>query len=212
MRAEQLGVDTAWFPQVLGFDAFGVLGLAAARTSRIRLGSAVIPTYPRHPVQAAQAAQVVQAAAHGRFALGVSPGHRAWIEGTYGLSFDRPIRHAREWLMVVRALLAGEQVDAAGNIFGASGRLPSGRPDVPLILAATGPQLLAVGGELADGVLTWLCDEKYLRDIAVPAIERGARRGRRTAPPLTAGALICVTDDAATARPAERPPGPARPV
>ena len=178
-RAEQLGVTTAWFPQTMGFDALGVLGLAAGRTASVRLGTAVIPTYPRHPVQAAQAAQVTGAAAGGRFVLGVSNGHRAWVEGHYGLPFDRPVRHAREWVRVVRSLLAGERVAAADSIFGIDAQLPARGPAVPVVLAATGPQLLAVGSEVADGVLTWLCDEEYLREIAVPAIARGARRAGR---------------------------------
>ena len=107
--AEGLGVDSAWFSQPPGgLDALMVLALAAGKTRSVRLGTAVIPTYPSHPLVTARAARTADAAAPGRVVLGVSSGHRAWIEQEYGLRFERPVRQVTEWVRTVRRLLGGE--------------------------------------------------------------------------------------------------------
>jgi F420-dependent oxidoreductase-like protein len=205
-QAEQLGVHSAWFSQPPGgFDALMVLALAAGRTRTVRLGTAAIPTYPRHPVVTARAAQTIAAAAPGRTVLGVSSGHRTWIENEYGLAFDRPVRHLTDWIRTVRRLLRGEALAASDNPFQLSVPGSDTAAEVPIVLAATGPQLLAAGGSVADGILTWMGDEAYLAEIALPAVTRGAARAQRPVPPVTAGVLACVSDDAERARAALRP-------
>lgn len=110
-RSEERGVDALWFPHFFGFDALSVIALAAARTRRVRLGTAVIPMYPRHPVLTAQSAHVAQAAAGGRLVLGVGTGHRAHISEDLGIAYERPIAYARDYVTILRRLLRGEPVD-----------------------------------------------------------------------------------------------------
>jgi 5,10-methylenetetrahydromethanopterin reductase len=158
--AEELGVDSAWFSQPPGgFDALTVLALAAGRTRGVRLGTAVIPAYPHHPLVTARATRTVAAAAPGRVVLGVSSGHRAWIEQEYGLRFDRPVRQVTEWIRTVRRLLCGEALRASDNAFGINAAGSDTVTEVPVVMAATGPQMLAAAARVADGVLTWLRDD-----------------------------------------------------
>lgn len=204
--AEGLGVDSAWFSQPPGgLDALTVLALAAGRTRSVRLGTAVIPTFASHPLAAARAARTAGAAAPGRVVLGVSSGHRAWIEQEYGLRFERPVRQVTEWVRTVRRLLRGEALTASDNGFGISAAASGTAADVPVVVAATGPRMLTAAAGAADGILTWMCDETYLGEVVLPAVARGAAQAGRTTPPVTAGVLVCVCDDAERARAGLRP-------
>lgn len=204
--AEELGVDSAWFSQPPGgLDALTVLALAAGRTLSVRLGTAVIPTFPSHPLVTARAARTADAAAPGRVVLGVGSGHRAWIEQEYGLRFERPVHQVTEWVAAVRRLLRGEALTAPDNAFGISAAASGTAAEVPVVVAATGPQMLAAAAGTADGILTWMCDETYLGEVVLPAVAQGAARAGRPAPPLTAGVLVCVCDDAELARAGLRP-------
>lgn len=205
-QGENLGVSSLWFSQPPGgFDATTVLALAAGRTASARLGTAVIPTFPSHPLLTARAAQTAAAAARGRLVLGVGAGHRTWVEHEYGQRFARPVRQATEWIRTVRRLLHGEALAASDNEFGLTVPAAETTTRIPIVLAATGPQMLAAGGRVADGVLTWMCHESYLAEVAVPQIRRGAAEAGREAPPLVAGVLVCVCDDPERARRELRP-------
>lgn len=183
--AERAGFHSAWFSQPpTGSDALTVLALAAPRTERILLGSAVVPTFPRHPLVTARTAATLAAAAPGRAILGVGSGHRVWVEDVYGIPFERPVQQAIEWIGAVRGAV---DADRAG-------------PPVPVVLAATGPRMLEAGGEVADGVLTWMGDEVFLEEVVMPAVSRGAGRAGREAPPVLAGVLVCLTGDPVAAR------------
>lgn len=204
--AEELGLDSAWFSQPPGgLDALAVLALAAGRTRSVRLGTAAIPTFPAHPLVTARAARTADAAAPGRVVLGVSSGHRAWIEQEYGLPFERPVRQVTAWVRTVRRLLRGEALTAADNAFGLSVAGADTAAEIPVVVAATGPRLLEAAAGVADGVLTWMSDETYLGEIVLPAVTRGAARAERPAPPVAAGVLLCVCDDAERARAELRP-------
>lgn len=199
-RGEERGVDALWFPHFFGFDALSVIALAAARTRRVRLGTSVVPMYPRHPVLTAQAAHVAQAAAGGRLVLGVGTGHRVHTSKDLGIAYDRPIGYARDYVTILRQLLRGDPVDHDGPMLTAHVQLQRGASDTPVVLAAVGPQMLALAGEVADGAITWLCDRTYLEAVALPALNRGAQRGDRPTPPLYAGLPICIHDNVAEAR------------
>ena len=97
MKAEADGFDSFWVPHlsVRGFDALTVLALAGLRTTRIELGTAVVPTYPRHPTALAQQAMTTQAACGGRLSLGIGPSHRPAVEDSWGLSYEKPAHHIR---------------------------------------------------------------------------------------------------------------------
>src|SRR5688500_13727687 len=102
-QAEAQGVPAAW--STVGgtrFDAVTLFAAALTHTSRIKLGTAVVPTYPRHPIMLASQAQVLGALGAERFRLGVGPSHRPTIEGMFGLTMGKPLSHLREYLTVLR--------------------------------------------------------------------------------------------------------------
>src|SRR5262245_66070351 len=92
------GLSSAWLPQSAGFDALTALAVCGGQVPGIELGTSVIPTYPRHPVALAAQALTTNAAIGGRLLLGLGLSHKMAIEGAYGLSYDRPARHMREYL------------------------------------------------------------------------------------------------------------------
>ncbi|HEU5417318.1 MAG TPA: LLM class flavin-dependent oxidoreductase [Streptosporangiaceae bacterium] len=204
--AEETGAGSLWFSQPPGgLDALTVLALAAGRTRAARLGTAVLPTFPSHPLLTARAVQTAAAAAPGRIVLGVGAGHRAWVEHEYGQRFDRPVHHVTEWVATVRRLLAGEALAASDNAFGLTVAGSGATTEVPIVVAGTGPRMLSAAGRIADGVLTWMCDEAYLAEVVFPAVARGAADAGRPAPPVIAGVLICVSDHPDEARAALAP-------
>jgi 5,10-methylenetetrahydromethanopterin reductase len=202
LRAERAGFASVWMPNLTrGFDALSVLLLAGRQTSRIELGSFVIPTYPRHPAALAQQALTVQAAIAGRLVLGIGLSHQVVIETSLGLDYSRPIVHMREYLTVLNALLAGEPVAFEGELYRVTTQVViPGATKPPVIVAALGPAMLRLAGRLADGTATWMGGLVYLRDVAVPAIRAAAAAAGRPAPRVVAGLPVCVTDDPDAAR------------
>lgn len=193
-RAEQAGFDSAWMPNIFGFDAVMVLALAGRVTERLELGTFVVPTYPRHPMALAQQALTASAATGGRFALGIGLSHKVVIENMLGLDYSRPVRHMREYLSVLLPLVSGEQVMHRGEEYRVVARLTV--PDAPrpaVIVAALGPQMLKLAGRMADGTATWMGGPKYLRDTAIPAIRKAAEEAGRPAPRVVAGFPVAVT-------------------
>jgi 5,10-methylenetetrahydromethanopterin reductase len=150
------GFDCVWAPSVSLVgppDALVLLGALGPVTSRIELGSYVVPTFPRHPVVLAQQALTVQQSSSNRLALGIGLSHKPVIETGFGLSFSHPIRHLREYLTVLTPLLAGRAVQMSGQHYRVQ-QEPSLPPDVkppPVLVAALAPQMLRLAGELADG-------------------------------------------------------------
>ncbi len=200
-RAEDAGFDSAWMPNIFGFDAVMVLALAGRVTGRLELGTFVVPTYPRHPMALAQQALTASAASGGRFTLGIGLSHRVVIENMLGLDYSRPVRHMREYLSVLIPLVSGEQVMHRGEEYRVMARLTV--PEAPrpqVIVAALGPQMLRLAGRMADGTATWMGGPKYLRETAIPAIHAAATEAGRPAPRIVAGFPIAVTAMVAEAR------------
>lgn len=201
VRAEADGFASAW---VSGrFDGLTQLALASPRTTRIELGTAVIPIHPRHPAALAQQALTVQAASGGRLALGIGMGHESMIDGVLGLDATQPAGHLREYLTILRGLVAGETVSFSGGRYRVTGhRLPvadeTTQPSI--VIAALRPRMLRLAGELAEGTITWLGGSRYLGEVVVPTITAAARDAGRPAPRIVAGVPVRVTDDAATVR------------
>lgn len=200
-RAEAAGFASAWLPQVFGVDALTMFAMAGSQTSRIELGTAVVPTYPRHPTALAGQALTTQAATNGRLALGIGLSHKFVIEDVLGLDYSRPVAHMREYLTILNGLLTGEQVSFRGELYRVNAQVTvPGATKPPVLVAALGPAMLKLTGRLADGTITWMGGIPYLRDIAVPTITAAATAAGRPAPRIAAMVPVVVTNDAAAAR------------
>jgi F420-dependent oxidoreductase-like protein len=201
-RAVDEGFASAWMSNIFGLDALTALAVAGSQVPGIELGTAVVPTYPRHPAVLAQQALTVDLALGGRLALGIGLSHQIVIEDMYGYSFDKPARHMREYLAVLVSLLAGEQAAFDGATVSAHIGLstPRARAKVPLLLAALAPQMLRLAGRVADGTVLWMTGPATIRDYIVPAITAAASEAGRPSPRVVCILPVCVTDDAAQAR------------
>src|SRR6516164_2596709 len=174
-RDEAAGFPNVWMANIFGLDAINALALVGRETSRIELGTAVVPTYPRHPFALAQQALTTQAASHGRFALGIGLSHKIVIENMLGMSYDKPARHMREYLKVIGPLLRGEGVQFQGEQYRVAAQLQvPGATRVPLLVAALGPTMLRLTGELADGTITWMTGPKTLATHVIPTLREAA--------------------------------------
>lgn len=200
-RAEADGFASAWLAQIFGFDAMTVAAIIARETSRIEIGTAVVPTYPRHPVAMAQQALSTQAAAKGRFALGIGLSHQIVIEGMFGLSFAKPFSHMKEYLAVLAPLIRSGNASYAGKEFRVTANLtlPETTP-CPILLAALAPKMLALAGSDADGTITWMTGPKTLREHTIPSITASAAEAGRAAPRVVASLPVAVTEDLDGAR------------
>ena len=200
VHLEELGVGCAWLTSSGGGgEAVTVLAGAAAVTDEIRLGTSIVQTWSRHPVALAQQVQVLDSLAPGRFRLGVGPSHRAGMISSFGADFRAPIGHLREYIHILRALMHTGAVEFEGRWYSANASIPAPL-DVPIMASALRPGAFETCGELADGAISWVCPHFYLRDTAVPAMQRGAESAGRETPPLIAHAPVCVTEDLEAAR------------
>jgi F420-dependent oxidoreductase-like protein len=199
--AAEAGLDSAYFNQILSWDAIGLATLSAWQVPGIDVGTAVTPTYPRHPLALASQALTAQAASGNRFTLGIGPSHRPIIEEQFGYSYDRPARHVREYLSALMPLLRGEEADFRGEAITAAGRVdvPGARPP-SVLLAALGPVMLKIAGELADGTVTVWTGPQAIADYIAPAITDAAAHAGRPAPRIVADVIMIATADAEGAR------------
>ncbi|MFI6170784.1 TIGR03564 family F420-dependent LLM class oxidoreductase [Nocardia sp. NPDC051052] len=191
------GLDSVFLNQVLGWDALTVAGLAVRDVPEIELGTAVVQTFPRHPIAlASQALTVAAAAGSNRFTLGVGPSHPQIIESNFGMSYERPAHHVREYLSVLMPLLRGEAVDYQGRTIRAAGTVDV--PDAvapPVLLAALGPVMLRIAGELADGAVTVWSTPRIVAEHVVPHVSVAAAMVGRPAPRIAAVVSASVTDE-----------------
>jgi 5,10-methylenetetrahydromethanopterin reductase len=196
------GIQTAWSPQIFALDALTALAVIGREVPGIDLGTAVVPTYPRHPVMLGAQALTVQAATGGRLTLGIGLSHRVVIETVFGQSFERPARHMREYLSILMPVLAGEQVAFAGDTLAAStfGPLEIDAPAPPVLVAALGTAMLTIAGHLASGTITWMTGGATVESHIVPTIRAAAAEAGRPEPRVGVGLPVCVTDDVDRAR------------
>jgi len=201
-RAEDSGFDNLWMASIFGLDAISTLAIIGRETTSIGLGTAVTPTYPRHPSAMAQQALTAGAAAGGRFSLGIGLSHRVVIEDTLGFSYDKPARHMREYLEVLGPLLRGETVRYTGEQYRVNNlrlSVPEMKP-VPLLVAALGPVMLKLAGELADGTITWMTGQETLEQYIIPTINKAAGEAGKPPATVVAGFPVVLTNDPAGAR------------
>ncbi len=194
------GFAGAFLPSV-AHDAMTVLALAAGETSELELGTYVIPTYTRHPVAMAQQALATNAAAGGRFTLGLGLSHQVVIEDSWGIRFDNVVRHMREYLEVLVPLMRGEVVHHDGEEFRVHSQVELPDCDAPsVVVAALGPQMLRVTGRLADGTALWLAGPKWIEDVVIPEMGGAAQAEGRPEPRVIAGVPVSITSDPDAAR------------
>jgi len=201
-RAEALGYDSAWVTHGSGRDSFLVLAAYGAATTRLGLGNGVVPIYPRHPVAMAQAALTLSEISGGRFRLGIGVSHKVSMETSLGLTLREPLAVTREYVAVLRGALGGT-ADFEGRHYKVNWTLavPERPAAPPIYLAALSKKMLELAGEIADGVVLWLCSPDYVRDVAVPALQRGrARAGKSLAGfEIVAAVPLAIWDDTAAA-------------
>jgi 5,10-methylenetetrahydromethanopterin reductase len=186
-QAEDAGLHGMFLGSAFGFDPMMALGYAGTKTSTILLGTAVVPTWPRHPVVMAQSAATANQMCGGRFRLGIGPSHKPVMK-MYGIDFDRPISHLAEYVDIVKTLLSTGTVQHKGDRFKVRGFLDvkdGGNP--PVLLSALKEQACRLAGRVADGVLPWLTPPVYVREVIEPNVAAGAAvAGRSEAPPIIA--------------------------
>lgn len=180
-RAEALGLDSVYVTHIAGRDSLTVLMAYAAATERIRLGTGVLPIYSRTPVATAQAAATIDEYSGGRMVLGLGVSHRITVENWYGERLERPLAAMRDYVQACRAIFAGADPPQGGRHpthfhfmgYGA-------RAELPIYVAALSPNMLRLAGEIADGVLLWLCNPDYIRTVVVPELGAGRERAGKT--------------------------------
>ena len=199
VEKEQQGFASYWTPQVGTFDALTVLALAGQQTSRIELGTAVVPSYPRHPSALAQQAATVNALCGGRLVLGVGPSHAPGIEAL-GLDYDRPALHMREYVTILKALGSEGRVDFEGDMYRvrAGFACPQAQP-FTVVISALAPLMLKAAGEVADGTVTWMVGKNTIAARTAPRIANAAAAAGRQPPRVIAALPVCVHDDKAQA-------------
>jgi F420-dependent oxidoreductase-like protein len=193
--AESAGLDTAWVPQTpTDFDALVAVALMGVTTTRIELGTAVVPLQLQHPIALARQALSAQAATGGRLTLGVGPSHHWIVRDMLGLPYERPAAFTRDYLEVLEVALAGSgPVDVENPTFTVHNPLELGPvAALPVLIAALGPVMLRLAGERAAGTVLWMADERAVAEHVVPRITKAAGDAGRPAPRVVAGIPVCL--------------------
>ncbi|CAO5146680.1 LLM class F420-dependent oxidoreductase [Frankia sp. AiPs1] len=190
------GLPTGWLPQGLGYDAIGVLTALARDVPGLELGTSVVIVQPRHPRVLAAQALTAQAAAHGRFTLGLGVSHPGLLE-VYGQPFHRPLAALRAHLDTLLPILDGRAVPGASGAGSqaADSAVPGAAPRVPVLLGALGPAMLRLAGQRTDGTITFLAGQRTIGDHVVPLIGAAAREAGRPAPRVVVGLPVAVTTE-----------------
>lgn len=201
-QAERDGFHSYWLAEhpTGGFDALTVLALVGQSVQAMELGTAIIPTFPRHPMTLAGQALTVNGACKGPLTLGIGLSHASMM-AALGIAFDKPIGHLRDYLSVLMPLINTGAVDFKGDFFASQGRFFKA-PEVPpsVLVAALGPQALKVAGHRCDGTtLAWVGPKTIASHIKPRLFEAAAKAGR-IEPRILATLPICVTDNERTIR------------
>jgi alkanesulfonate monooxygenase SsuD/methylene tetrahydromethanopterin reductase-like flavin-dependent oxidoreductase (luciferase family) len=183
VRAEERGFRAAWFPEITFGDAFGPATAVATKTSRVALGTGVVGIWSRSAVTMALQGATLNELSDGRLLLGVGLQARGYVEGWHGQRYERPVRAMREYVTILRRILSGENVTFEGEVFSVRGfQLQMQPPERParIYMAAIGPQMTRLAGELADGIIGYCYSAAYVRDTVLPNLRAGAERAGRS--------------------------------
>jgi F420-dependent oxidoreductase-like protein len=202
-QAEADGFTSLWYASLVSGDPLVAMAIAGRETSTIELGTAVLQTYPCHPLlQANRAASVVDAMGRPGFTLGIGPSHRPLVEEVLGMSYKHPGRSTEEYVRILCGVLRGEVVDMDGNDWSAHtvGRASVPAHPVPVLVSALGARLLRLAGEVADGTVLWMAPPRAVGEHVTPKVTAAAAAAGRGAPRIVAGLPVAVHDDVAAAR------------
>ena len=194
-EANTLGYSTFWTPQIFNLDALTALAVIAESVEGIRLGTSVIPTYPRHPMMLAQQALTVNQVSNGRLDLGIGLSHKPVVEGMWGISFDAPVGHMSDYLQILMALLHNGTISYGGKHLTSRGGIDVPADAPPVLVAALGPQMLKLVGRVADGTVTWMTGPETIRNHISPIINASAEEAGRPVPQVIAAVPVCITSD-----------------
>lgn len=202
-RADELGFDAVYTTHIAARDSVTLLMAYASASERIGLGTGVVPIFSRTPAAMAQSAATVDEFSGGRMILGLGVSHQVTVENWYGQRIEKPVTQMREYATLVRAILRGEpppDCDSFSTKFQFMGLEP--RPELPVKIAARSPRMLRLAGEIGDGVMLWLCNPEYIREVVVPEVRAGRDRAGKSLDgfDIAAAVPVALTDDAEEAR------------
>ncbi|GHO53682.1 LLM class flavin-dependent oxidoreductase [Ktedonobacter robiniae] len=206
-EAEQAGVQQIWAQNAGDADLVTFFAAVATQTERIRLGSAIVPVYTRHPLTLARQVFAIEDLAPRRLRLGIGPGNKMLIENSYGLAQTTPLAYLQEYLEILRGVFKGGAVSHHGKFFNVehillntSKQNMSRSASVPLLTSAVGLKAFRLAGEIADGAISWACPIPYLLESALPELRAGAEEQGRPVPPIIAHVRVALSTDEAKVR------------
>ncbi len=195
------GFHSVWSPQIFGMETLTAIAVAGREVPGIMFGTAVVPTYPRHPMTMAQMALAANDATKGRLMLGIGLSHKVVIEGMYGMSFARPAAHMKEYLSILCPLINDRAVSVSGESLTFRGSVSApDAPPCPVFIAALAPAMLKLAGTMADGTVTWMTGPRTVQDHIIPVMTAAATAVGRPQPKTMVGLPVCVTSDVEGAR------------
>lgn len=189
------GFASAWLPHIFDIDALTIIGALSPEFPGLELGTAVVPTYPRHPAALAQQARTIQLLAGGRLTLGIGTSHRRLIETCFGIEFNRPATHMSEYLEILVPLLEGRPAEFDGELLHAHLQLHVPGERVPVLLAAMAPGMLRLAGSRAEGTILWMTGPKAIERHVAPILFGAAAEAGRPRPRIVCLLPVCVTGD-----------------
>lgn len=198
-QAENLGLDTAWIAHI-GLDAMTASTALGTATDSIEIGTAVVPIPTRHPVAIAQQAASTQLACEGRFTLGIGLAHKFIVEGLWGLSYDKPAEQMRTCLEIIAPALRGEKVTLQNERYSVNQIALAEGSETSVLIAALGPMMLKLAGQMSGGTITWATGLKTLENHIVPTINDSAADAGQDAPRVVAGFPVVLTGNKERAR------------
>jgi F420-dependent oxidoreductase-like protein len=202
-EAEAEGFHSMWYPGAATMDPLLLIATAARATSRIELGTSILPTYPRHPTAMAAEAAAVQGAigdTPGRFTLGIGVSHRPAVEDALGIPYDRPGKNMHEYLSVLRPLLHEGKVGFDGEFYKVRAQMAPPAVAPPVLVAALAPVMLRATGALAGGTITWMANARAIESHVSPILRKAAADAGRPEPRIVVGLPVAVCDDEAEGR------------
>ncbi len=179
--AEGLGYEAVFDTHIAARDGLMLLSAYAHVTSTIKIGTGVLPCFPRHPVSLAIEAATLDELSGGRLILGVGPSHQITMENWYGIPMKKPLTQMKEYVDILRQIFTKNAAQLSGEFYQTSFAFMgySARADLPIYVSALAPNMLRWAGSAADGVILWGCLPSYIEKVVAPTVRAGAEEAGR---------------------------------